>query len=120
MKSPSILVLLVVALLCQGALCAATPSPEIQKVLKERYDGKYDLNLKGLVKSDAAKEQLNRLNDKSSYEVYHVPYPMGTADYFSYSIYRIKATGEIWILKSGGVAGVSEVYIVSKPNKPAP
>lgn len=102
-------------LACVLTACAADPSPEIQRVLKERLVGDHDLKVKDLIATKPTPEQNKRLEDKSSYEAYHVPYPKHTADYFAYSIYRFNATGEIWIIRSGGFAGRTELCIVPKP-----
>jgi hypothetical protein len=96
-------------------LHAENPSPEIEKVLKDRLVEKHDLRLNDLTGARPTPEQTKRLEDKASYERYNVPYPQNMADGFSYSIYRFKATGEMWITKTGGFAGISELYILPKP-----
>lgn len=100
------------ALLLLGALPVRAVSPEIQQVLQERLVGKYDLRVEDLPKQTPTADQSNRLKDKSSVESYRIPHPAGTEDYFYYSIYRFIPTGEIWITRSGGFAGVWELYVV--------
>lgn len=109
------LVLFLALLAFVQPVCAADPSPEIQQVLKERLVGKYDLKLDGLTKATLTPAHNKKLEDKSSYEVFHVPYPKRAADYFAYSIYRFNVTGEIWIIRSGGYAAVHELYVIKKP-----
>jgi hypothetical protein len=113
MKPPRLILLL--TLLTSNHLAVADPSLEIKLVLKERLAGKHDLRLDGLTREQLTPEQSKRLEDKSSYEAYAIPYPKNVADYFAYAIYRFKATGEIWIVRTGGFAGVRELYIVRKP-----
>lgn len=96
-------------------VCAADPSPEIQQVLKERLVGEHDLNLKDLTGARLTPEQTKKLQDKGSYESYQVSYPKRAADYYSYLIYRFHEPGEIWIVRSGGFAGRTEVFVVPKP-----
>ncbi len=96
-------------------ICATEPSPEIQQVLKERLVGQHDLKVKDLIGAKMTPEQNKKLEDKASYESYQVPSPKGAADYYSYSIYRFNDTGEIWIVRSGGFAGRTEVFVVTKP-----
>ncbi|MEI6533921.1 MAG: hypothetical protein WCN98_01175 [Verrucomicrobiaceae bacterium] len=108
------LVLLLTLLVGTLPVFAADPSPEIQQVLKERLVGKHDLKVKDLTGSKPTPEQNKRLEEKPSYEVYHVPQPKGAADYYAYSIYRFNETGEIWIVRSGGFAGRTELFVIPK------
>ena len=111
------LILLLALLAISHPIFAADPSPEIQQVLKERLVKEHDLNVKDLAMSKLTPEENKRLKDKSSYEAYQVPYPKNAADYYAYSIYRFKETGEIWIIRSGGFAGRIELFTVPKPAK---
>lgn len=97
-------------------LQAADPSPEIQQVLKERKSGEHDLKLDGLTGAPPTPQQLKKLEDSSSFEVYQVPYPQRAKDNFLYSIYHFKASGEVWILRSGGKTGKKMLYVVTKTN----
>jgi hypothetical protein len=116
MRRRSLLVLLSALGLAALPLRAQNPSPEIQSVLKDRLVGKNDLRVDDLPKAKPTPEQLKRLDNKASYERYDVPYPKNMADGFAYAIFRFKDTGEIWIQRTGGFAGVSELYVV--PAKP--
>ncbi len=111
----ALIALTVLYVLGTGTVRAADPSPEIQRVLKERLVGKHDLKLDGLTGTAPTPEQRKKLEDKAAFEVYQIPYPKNTADYFSYAIYRFKDTGKIWIIRSGGFAGRTELFIVPKP-----
>ncbi|CAN5524777.1 hypothetical protein BH09VER1_BH09VER1_50680 [soil metagenome] len=96
-----------------ATLPARALSPEIQQVLKKRLVGKYNLRVDDLPRQKLTADQTNRLKDKSSIEIYRVPHPSGTEDYFYYAIHRFRPTGEIWIIRSGGTASVSELYAIS-------
>jgi len=65
----------------------------------------HDLDPKGL-KADPAMH-FPKDTEMNEYEVYKVPYPNGTADYFIYRVYLHRTTGKYWINISGGIAGVN-------------
>jgi hypothetical protein len=100
-------------LLCTACLAARPsnpPSPAMKRILRDRLVGRHDLRLDGLTKMEWTRERFERFTQKTPLEIYHVPYPRGAADYFSYTIYRLKLKPKYAILVTGGFAGVFEVY----------
>ena len=83
----------------------------MKRILRDRLVGRHDLRLDGLTKLEWTREPFDRFTQKNPLEIYRVPYPRGTADYFSYIIYRLKLKPKYVIVRSGGLAGVFEVYM---------
>jgi len=92
----------------------AAPSEGMKQILRDRLVGQYDLRLDGLIRLDWTRAKLEEFQKKVPVEIYHVPQPKGAADYFGYSICRIKSDNRFVIAKTGGVAGVFEVYSSTK------
>ena len=88
----------------------AAPSEEMKQILRDRQVGQHDLQLKGLTKLNWTPAKLEEFQKKVPMEVYHVPPPKRTADYFAYTIYRIESDNRFLIVRSGGIVGISQVY----------
>jgi len=86
------------------------PSPEMKAFLKERLIGEHDLNLKGLKKTDTPFLTPEKGNSDDEIEIYQVPAPKRTADYFHYTIMRETVTNRFTVMKRGGFAGILEFY----------
>jgi len=83
----------------------------MKRILRDRLVGRHDLRLGGLTKVEWTPERFERFKRKTPLEIYNVPYPRGTADYFSYAIYRLTLKPKYVIVRTGGFAGVFEVYM---------
>ena len=65
-----------------------------------------DLNAKGLTEDKTM--QTPDKTKEAEFEVYDVPYPQGTADYFGYRVFLHRESGRYWINISGGAGGMSK------------
>src|SRR5207247_2041278 len=106
----SALILLILSIGVMRGAETAPPSEEMKHILRDRLTGPYDLRLDGLTKLDWTPAKLQELQKKVPIEIYRVPYPKGVADYFGYSIYRVKSDNRFLILRTGGIAGVFQLY----------
>lgn len=111
-KIPPVLLLLALAALslrAQSDSAAGTTamSAEMRAIVTSLRPGGHDLNVSGLPKM--GKEAAAAFDSKGM-ETCNIPPPPGTADMFSYTVYYDKAQGKYWISRTGGFAGVQELY----------
>ena len=105
-------------LMCAAGLSACTsrqiinplgpPSAEMRTIIHERLDADHDLVKMGLVKLDWDYHQIQALNN-GSVEVYCQP-TRAVSDDFNYTVYRRKDGTRFFIVQSGGIAGITNVY----------
>jgi len=88
------------------------PSKDMQKILDERLSGPSQLRTDGLKKLHY--QDLEEINKLTEFEKYRVPHPTGN-DIIEYEIWRSTQTGGYLILKTGGEAGLLDVYGVGTP-----
>lgn len=81
----------------------------MRAIIRERLDAAHDLVKTGLVKLDWDYHRIQALSD-GSMEVYHQPDRAGIMDDFNYTLYRAKSGDRFFIVQSGGIAGVTNVY----------
>ncbi len=82
----------------------------MKEFLKERLIGKHDIDLEGLKKTEDPLQTPEKGKSDDKVEVYQVPYPKQTADYFRYTVFREKVTNRFTVMKLGGIAGILEFY----------
>jgi hypothetical protein len=81
-------------------------STAMQKILEQRKAG-FELKTDGLKKLHY--EDLKEVEKLTKFEKYRLPPPVGS-DVFSYEVWRAPETDCYLIIKTGGEAGVLEVY----------
>ena len=113
-KTPVIVLLLLLLaafnLRAQSGNAAPPPAPsgEMSAIVESlQAKGGRDLDVSTLPKmskEDAAKF------DSNGMEVYSLPPPPGTADMFFYTVYYDKKQAKYWVRRTGGFAGLQELY----------
>lgn len=83
-------------------------SEDMILVLTHHKSGPNDLDPKALTLDKA--RAFPSEAERTEYEVYHIPYPKGVADYFAYRVYLHIKSGRYWIYQGGGIGGVSRFY----------
>jgi len=83
-------------------------STEMQKIIEQRKAG-FELKTDGLKKLHY--EDLKEVEKLTKFEKYRLPPPVGL-DFFSYEVWRAPESDCYLIIKTGGEAGVLEVYRV--------
>lgn len=94
-----------------------TPSKQMRQILAARFDGQVQLRTNGLKR--LRYEDLKEIEKLANFEKYLVPHS-GGSDLFQYEIWRSKDTGSYLVVKTGGEAGVLEVYGVGASPTGAP
>ncbi|WOO42582.1 hypothetical protein [Rubellicoccus peritrichatus] len=101
-------------------LCAACESENIKMdseridpILKKHFESDFDKA--GL--NEVSPETYLKLRDNTELLKYELPNDPSIADDFVYTIYKDLESGDYWIVKRGGFAGVTIVY-ASTTTKP--
>jgi hypothetical protein len=103
-------------ILFYGAVVHASdqkPSKEMQKILDLRFSQPSELGTGGLKKLHF--QDLEEISKLATFEKYRVPNRPEGLDIIEYQIWRSTQTGAYLILKTGGEAGLLEVYGVGLP-----
>jgi hypothetical protein len=81
------------------------PSETMSLILAHHQSGDHDLDPRGL-RDDPGMHYPAEV-ELREYEIFDLPYPKGSADYFLYRIFLHSKTGRYWLHIGGGIAGVS-------------
>jgi len=87
---------------------AEAGTPPIKAIVKKHQAGEYDLNVNGMRRIDA--NRLEAILAAGKFQTYQVPRRPNVADDFLYRIYRSKQTNGYLIVRTGGIAGVYDVF----------
>ena len=113
--SLSLLVFIHIAVAGDVINLGSVPSKEIEAIIDNLKTGRRGIDISGLTR--IAWEEFDKYKKDKKLEHYVLPPPLYTGDMFSYTIVFEKATRRFWIIKSGGFAGVYELYGIGYLNK---
>ena len=85
-------------------------SPQMRRIVSMRRKGEFDLSTHSLRELPWTSEFVQALIETGEFEIYKLPPPPATADYFQYNVLRSKPSGGYVIIVSGGIAGQFKVY----------
>lgn len=107
MLRPLLLLLVLFSLIS----CASGPggnSRGMQEIVRSLRVDPYNLDLSGMYRGSP--EEFEIMRGRSHMEIYRVPTRPGNVDAFQYTVYYNKSDKQYWVTRSGGIAGVSELY----------
>lgn len=103
----TVLLLLMISTAPLRAQPDAPASPEMRSILAALQKGGHDLDVSSLPRLG---REAAAAFDSKGLEIFQIPPPPGTADMFAYTIYYDEARGKYWVSRTGGFAGVRELY----------
>ena len=89
-------------------------SAEMKKILRGRLLDRYNLKVDDLKKLNWSEDKLREAAKHIDFEVFRLPAERGAFDAFKYRIFRSKSNNDYIIERSGGFAGVHELYVPEK------
>ena len=106
--------ILILILLGAGMICCTCnkgygANSSVKRILQAHKTGEWDLDVSKLSRlSETPNDFLKRMSGRI--EVHRVPPPSNVADAFVYDIILAKKGQRFWIRRTGGFAGVNELY----------